>query len=138
MAVAAEFTIGEVAAMIGFSPHTLRAWERRHNILKPERTPSGQRRYSAEDVEFLREVISDVVVRGLTLKVAVRAAQGKVVPLPTTSGPDAPAAGRLHEVAPEPPMESSTGLAEDAVAPWRAVADFLPQLVAILDFEGRI
>jgi PAS domain-containing protein len=35
-------------------------------------------------------------------------------------------------------MESSTGLAEDVVAPWRAVADFLPQLVAILDFEGRI
>ena len=72
MSAHAEYTIGEVASMIGFSPHTIRAWERRHKILKPHRTPSGQRRYSVEDVELLREVINGVVVRGLTLKVAVR------------------------------------------------------------------
>jgi PAS domain-containing protein len=127
----AEFTIGEVAAMVGFSPHTLRAWERRHNILKPQRTQSGQRRYTAEDIELLREVISGVVVRGLTLKVAVRAAQGMV-----TLGPAEPASDRSGARDAQP--AAANGQAEPAGGPWRAVADFLPQLVAILDSEGRI
>lgn len=125
MTVAAEFTIGEVAAMIGFSPHTIRAWERRHNILKPHRTPSGQRRYSAEDVELLREVINGVVVRGLTLKVAVRAAQG-MLSVPSTEAPR----GGMSEA-------SDIGV-EETDAPWRSVADFMPQLIAILDADGRI
>ncbi len=123
----AEFTIGEVAAMIGFSPHTIRAWERRHNILKPHRTPSGQRRYSAEDVELLREVINGVVVRGLTLKLAVRAAHGRL---------DLEAAEWCPQSArPEPAVHAQPD--QDGV-PWRAVADFLPQLVAILDADGRV
>jgi PAS domain-containing protein len=122
----AEFTIGEVASMIGFSPHTIRAWERRHKILEPERTPSGQRRYSVDDIELLREVINGVVVRGLTLKVAVRAAHGAVsVPV----AEDAAARPEVAVVAGRP--------AEDDV-PWRAVADFLPQLIAVLDGDGRI
>jgi PAS domain-containing protein len=125
----AEFTIGEVASMIGFSPHTIRAWERRHKILKPHRTPSGQRRYSVEDVELLREVINGVVVRGLTLKVAVRAAHGAVM-VPATE--DGQGAAR-----PEPPPGQASGPA-DAALPWRAVADFMPQLIAFLDEDGRV
>ena len=125
----AEFTIGEVASMIGFSPHTIRAWERRHQILKPHRTPSGQRRYTVEDVELLREVINGVVVRGLTLKVAVRAAQGAVlVPV----GEDGQAGAREQA-----PVGPSFG-PDDASVPWRAVADFMPHLIAILDAEGRV
>ena len=111
MAVAAEFTIGEVAAMVGFSPHTLRAWERRHNVLQPLRTPSGQRRYSAEDIELLREVINSVVVRGLSLKVAVRAAQGQV-----SVGPDDQAAER-----PPPAPKPAVDAGEEPGVPWRAV-----------------
>jgi PAS domain S-box-containing protein len=124
----AEYTIGEVASMIGFSPHTIRAWERRHNILKPERTPSGQRRYSVEDVELLREVINGVVVRGLTLKVAVRAAHGALtVPDPA----ECHCATRT--------VETAVAAAEGGVdVPWRAVADHLPQLIAVLDGDGRV
>jgi PAS domain-containing protein len=128
MSAPAEFTIGEVASMIGFSPHTIRAWERRHNILKPQRTPSGQRRYTSEDVELLREVIQSVVVRGLTLKVAVRAAHGGLALQPAEDG----AAGLRAETVPVPKMPQEPG------APWRAVADFMPQLIAILDEGGGI
>jgi DNA-binding transcriptional MerR regulator len=128
MTAQAEFTIGEVAAMIGFSPHTIRAWERRHNILKPHRTPSGQRRYTAEDIELLREVINGVVVRGLTLKVAVRAAQGMLA-VPMAEAPR----GWSAETA-----EAALQEVEETDAPWRSVADFMPQLIAILDAEGRI
>lgn len=129
MTPAPEFTIGEVAAMIGFSPHTIRAWERRHNILKPHRTPSGQRRYTAEDVELLREVINGVVVRGLTLKVAVRAAQG-MLSVPSV---EVPRAGTS-----EAAEASAASRLEETDAPWRSVADFMPQLIAILDADGRI
>lgn len=129
MTAQAEFTIGEVAAMIGFSPHTIRAWERRHKILKPHRTPSNQRRYSVEDIELLREVINGVVVRGLTLKVAVRAAQGAVT---VPSAEDSAAAVVRAEAA----LVQDTGA--DAEVPWRAVADFLPELIAVLDEEGCI
>jgi PAS domain-containing protein len=132
-----EFTIGEVASMIGFSPHTIRAWERRHNILKPHRTPSGQRRYTAEDVELLREVINGVVVRGLTLKVAVRAAQGGISLQQTENGSssvrhDNGSSGARADMGPVMAIADETG------APWRAVADFMPQLIAILDGEGDI
>jgi len=127
--VQAEFTIGEVAAMIGFSPHTIRAWERRHKILKPHRTPSNQRRYSVEDIELLREVINGVVVRGLTLKVAVRAAHGAVT-VPTVE--ELPGAAARSEA---PPVEDTP---TDAEVPWRAVADFLSDLIAVLDEDGCI
>ncbi|HXM54322.1 MAG TPA: MerR family transcriptional regulator, partial [Candidatus Dormibacteraeota bacterium] len=130
MTAQAEFTIGEVASMIGFSPHTIRAWERRHKILNPHRTPSGQRRYSVEDVELLREVINGVVVRGLTLKVAVRAAHGAVtVPV----GEDGQPGGRV-----ETPAAAPQGAPADGTVPWRAVADFMPQLIAMIDGDGRI
>ena len=129
MTAQAEFTIGEVAAMIGFSPHTIRAWERRHKILKPHRTPSNQRRYSVEDIELLREVINGVVVRGLTLKVAVRAAHG-AVSVPTVE--ELPGTVLRSEV---PPVE---GAPTGVEVPWRAVADFLPDLIAVLDEDGCI
>lgn len=112
--------------MIGFSPHTIRAWERRHNILKPHRTPSGQRRYTAEDVELLREVVNGVVVRGLSLKVAVRAAQGTLAVAADVS-PDARRPGR-----------GGVKAIPTTDAPWRSVADCMPQVVAIVDVAGRI
>ena len=129
MTAQAEFTIGEVAAMIGFSPHTIRAWERRHKILQPHRTPSNQRRYSVEDIELLREVINGVVVRGLTLKVAVRAAHGAVT-VPGAEGP--PTASPRADSA---PVLDDTA---DADVPWRAVADFMPELIAVLDEDGCV
>jgi DNA-binding transcriptional MerR regulator len=129
MTAQAEFTIGEVAAMIGFSPHTIRAWERRHKILKPHRTPSNQRRYSVEDIELLREVINGVVVRGLTLKVAVRAAQGAV----TVPSVEESAASVVRA---EAALVQDAGA--DADVPWRAVADFLPEMIAVLDEEGCV
>lgn len=47
------YRIGEVAKLLGMSTHALRAWERRHAIVAPERTAHGDRLYSATDVERL-------------------------------------------------------------------------------------
>lgn len=48
------FALGSVARLTGLSPELLRAWERRHRAVQPNRTPGGSRRYRAADLERLR------------------------------------------------------------------------------------
>lgn len=48
--------IRTVARLTGVNPVTLRAWERRYNLLQPTRTPKGQRLYNLADVEFIKQV----------------------------------------------------------------------------------
>ena len=43
-----------VIQMTGLSADTLRAWERRYHLPKPERTPGGQRLYSQRDISILK------------------------------------------------------------------------------------
>jgi DNA-binding transcriptional MerR regulator len=50
------FSIGETAALTGVSPDTIRAWERRHRLVSPQRTRFRHRRYTEADVRTLREV----------------------------------------------------------------------------------
>ena len=50
----ARFTIRAASALTGINQNTLRAWERRHALLQPERTPKGYRLYSDDDIQQLR------------------------------------------------------------------------------------
>ena len=45
------YSIGEFARLSGITATTLRAWQRRYGLLKPERTDGGHRLYSDEDVQ---------------------------------------------------------------------------------------
>lgn len=50
-------SIREVSALTGVPPHTLRFWEKQMpDVLNPERTPGGQRRYSRETAERVRAI----------------------------------------------------------------------------------
>ena len=49
-----QFTIKAVAQATGLSVETLRAWERRYEVVAPSRDSSGRRTYSAADVARLR------------------------------------------------------------------------------------
>jgi DNA-binding transcriptional MerR regulator len=98
-----DFSIGEVATLVGVSPHTIRAWERRRKVSRPRRTPSKQRRYTADEVEVLRRVRRDAAVQGLPSTAARR--------LGDSTGESA----KLDE-----------GL-------WRRVADLLPELILVLE-----
>jgi hypothetical protein len=85
------FAIGEVAAMLGLSTHTIRAWERRHVLDQPMRAASGQRRYTAEDVERLRRTKHERRARGQTARTAQalpEAAPGGEPPDPLRMVPD--------------------------------------------------
>ena len=50
------YRIGAVARLTGISPDTLRIWERRYDIVDPQRTPKGGRLYSQQDVTRLTEL----------------------------------------------------------------------------------
>ena len=63
-------TIREVARRTGIAAPTLRMWESRYGFPLPGRLPSGHRRYSADDVERLREVARDRDA-GLSLPAAI-------------------------------------------------------------------
>jgi MerR family transcriptional regulator, light-induced transcriptional regulator len=41
----------------GLTPATLRAWERRYGLLKPQRSPGGQRLYTQADIEMLKWLV---------------------------------------------------------------------------------
>ncbi|PZR97883.1 MAG: hypothetical protein DLM67_06885 [Candidatus Nephthysia bennettiae] len=116
-------TVGEVAALIGLSPHTIRSWERRYDLLTPRRTVSNQRRYSREDVETLMRVKQ---IRGQqrgSLKLAVQEATGASLRIPT------------------PPATSSRPPRSEAAASanlWRTVADLYLGPVAIVGPRGYI
>jgi DNA-binding transcriptional MerR regulator len=68
------YRIKSVAALTGISAATLRAWERRYDLVSPERTAGGYRTYSDDDVERLRRV-KTLVDRGFKVSEAIALAQ---------------------------------------------------------------
>jgi DNA-binding transcriptional MerR regulator len=48
------YSLGLVSRLTGLSPHVLRAWERRYEVVTPLRTAGGTRRYREADVARLR------------------------------------------------------------------------------------
>ena len=65
-----ELTIAQLAERTGLSAGTLRMWESRHGFPDPSRLPGGHRRYSAGDVEQVREVVR-LRDQGLSLAAAI-------------------------------------------------------------------
>jgi MerR family transcriptional regulator, light-induced transcriptional regulator len=54
-----DLTIGAVADQTDVSVAVLRSWEQRHGFPVPVRLPSGHRRYTADHVEQIRQVVRD-------------------------------------------------------------------------------
>jgi len=48
-----QFQISTVSRLTGISVHTIRAWEKRYNVVTPTRTESDRRLYSREDIRRL-------------------------------------------------------------------------------------
>jgi DNA-binding transcriptional MerR regulator len=56
MSSRALYSIGAVARMLDIPPATLRTWEERYGLPKPQRSPGGHRLYSRDQVGQLRFV----------------------------------------------------------------------------------
>ncbi|MBL5899781.1 MerR family transcriptional regulator [Lelliottia amnigena] len=52
----AYYSIGEVAERCGINPVTLRAWQRRYGLLKPQRSEGGHRQFDEEDILRIEEI----------------------------------------------------------------------------------
>jgi DICT domain-containing protein len=66
----ADLAIKDVAEQTGLAAGTIRMWETRYGFPTPQRTPSGYRRYTHEDVEALRRVVA-LRHRGLSIPAAI-------------------------------------------------------------------
>jgi DNA-binding transcriptional MerR regulator/methylmalonyl-CoA mutase cobalamin-binding subunit len=60
------YPIGAVADITGVNPITLRAWERRHRLIEPIRTPTGRRLYSPADIALIERVVA-LLDRGMRI-----------------------------------------------------------------------
>jgi DNA-binding transcriptional MerR regulator len=61
-----QFPIRELVRRTGVNASTLRAWENRHGLLKPVRTPAGHRLYGVADVQRVRR-LQELLAQGLSL-----------------------------------------------------------------------
>lgn len=75
-----SYRIKRVAHLTGINPATLRAWERRYNLIAPGRTDSGYRLYSDEDVAMLSR-IKRLTGEGLTIGEAIARVRRGYAPL---------------------------------------------------------
>lgn len=64
-----KYNIKAVSTMTGIQPGTLRAWERRYEILEPVRNEAGHRLYTDEHIRKLKW-LSDKVQQGFTISQA--------------------------------------------------------------------
>jgi len=62
--------IKDVAERTGLAPGTIRMWEQRYGVPEPQRTVSGYRIYTVEDVELLRRAVA-FRSRGLSVPAAL-------------------------------------------------------------------
>ncbi|WP_312947148.1 MerR family transcriptional regulator [Superficieibacter sp.] len=52
----AFYSIGDVAERCGINPVTLRAWQRRYGLLKPQRSTGGHRQFDEDDILRIKEI----------------------------------------------------------------------------------
>jgi DNA-binding transcriptional MerR regulator len=69
--------IREVSALLGVKPYVLRYWETEFSMLRPQRTPGGQRLYSEDDIQLLRRLIDLLYVRKYSIEGARRVLLGQ-------------------------------------------------------------
>ena len=74
-----DLAIKDVAERTGIAAGTIRMWEQRYGFPEPQRTSSGYRRYTSEDVELLRRVLA-YREGGLSVPAALERARASTEP----------------------------------------------------------
>ena len=87
------FKIGEVCALTGVKPHTLRYWENEFPLIKPRRAGSRQRLYRRRDIETILKIKHLLHEEGLTIAGARRQLRRT-----DDTGPPAPQAQLLEKI----------------------------------------
>ena len=66
-----SFPIRTVSELTGVNSVTLRAWERRYGLIKPERTPKGHRLYNQGHIEKIQQIL-DRLAQGMAISQIAR------------------------------------------------------------------
>ncbi len=66
------YSMGEVAEMLDVSPSLVRFWEKRFDIISPQKNKKGNRLFSPDDVRNLKTIYHLVKERGMTLAGAAK------------------------------------------------------------------
>lgn len=121
------YKIGQAAKLLDVKPFVLRFWEGEFKgLLVPVRTPSGQRAYTEQNVETVREIKRLLYDEGLTIEGAKKrlreaASQGQRSAPVASPGVPAPSsaasASSLPAPAPSAPGPSSAASGTAAYAP---------------------
>ena len=83
------YPIRKISELTGINPVTLRAWERRYNIIRPQRTAKGHRLYSPADIDRVHSPIGlaigaetpeEIAVSIVAELIAERAARRVAIP----------------------------------------------------------
>lgn len=88
MARSPRYTIRSACALTGLNPNTLRSWERRYGLIRPERTEKGYRLYSERDLDRLRN-IQRVLERGIPIGQVAGHLESPEAPPAREGGPSA-------------------------------------------------
>lgn len=72
-----RYKIGQAAKEIGVKSYVLRFWEGEFDEIEPIRTDSGQRLYTEEHLEVIREIKRLLYDEGLTIDGAKRKLQSR-------------------------------------------------------------
>src|SRR5215207_7578111 len=92
------YSIGELARATGVGEPALRMWEARFGFPSPERTPSGHRRYSDDDLAAVERVVAE---RGAGLSLGAAIARARSVSRPDPRSLHAAVRGRRPELTPQ-------------------------------------
>ena len=71
------YSISEVAGMFEMNISKLRFWEEQFPTLTPKRDRSGDRKYTPDDINHLKEIVELVDAQGYTIEGAKKALENK-------------------------------------------------------------
>lgn len=115
------YPIRTVSSLTGINPVTLRAWERRYGIIKPQRTPKGHRLYTDQDIALIRRILQ-LMDQGVAIgqvKQILRQGSPLAKPLPAsreTTGPWAEYQARMLDAAADYNLAALEAVYNDALA----------------------
>ncbi|HWO95720.1 MAG TPA: MerR family transcriptional regulator [Bacillus sp. (in: firmicutes)] len=82
-----KYNIKAISNLVGIQPGTLRAWERRYQILNPVRNESGHRLYTEQDLKVLKWLV-EKVEQGFTISQAVSLLESETTTIQSTTEED--------------------------------------------------